>query len=70
MFGKVVVAFVLLTITVTQAKVSHKVKCGTTKGDFVIALHHDWSPLGVERYRISREGSFIKAVTCAGLSNL
>merc|ERR1712196_204246 len=48
--GRLRLLLLLCFITSVAAKLSHKVACETTQGTFVIAVHKDWSPLGVERF--------------------
>ena len=41
------------------APATYKVKMATTKGDFVIEVHRDWSPLGADRfYNLVKLGYF------------
>lgn len=43
----------------TQAPDSFRVRVATTKGDFVIAVHRAWAPLGVDRfYNLVRSGFY------------
>ena len=42
-----------------KAPATFKVKFSTTKGDFVVELHRDWAPLGVDRlYNLVKLGYF------------
>jgi peptidyl-prolyl cis-trans isomerase A (cyclophilin A) len=45
-----------------RAPAEFKVKFTTTKGDFVVAVHRDWSPLGADRfYNLVRNRFFTNA---------
>lgn len=47
-----------LAADVADAPESFRVKFTTTKGDFVVAVHRDWAPLGADRFRELVEAGF------------